>query len=204
LAACSQTIPAPASLPLAERAASSDGPSPAPTPTPKPPVTVSIRAAVIKNSGEIAAVPRTKFQINPYDIVQVKKSLALRNGMGDSAPTPNVNDAKYQKPLYGVLLTDWEMYYADKDRMQQEWESKAYLGLTDELHRLSGDLSPLDITTDLDGRATAKLRPGNWWVVGYYSFLQGKSNILWNLRVDVTEEGQKVELSNDNGTVINL
>lgn len=129
-------------------------------------------------------------------------------------PNPTTQNAWNEYPE-GFQCMAWsfierQIYDKRKEEYEQktipEWEKKAYAGLSEHLKQIEKETGRelVKFTTDLSGEAEIKLAPGDWYFDGSYSILQGKSNVFWiDTKFVVDEDTKKIELSNNNGEVIN-
>lgn len=168
-------------------------------------VKVKLKAAVIKGSGDLVPVARTKFNFDPVDTVAITKEIEVKNGAGEM---PGILDKKYQTvncQMIGTTnfcSTDFNQYDADT----KAWEAKAHVGLQDAIDaaRKKAGASVVSVQTDLAGEATVEIQPGKWYVFGSYELLGGQSRINWvSVEFDIKADTEKIELSNDNGSVHN-
>lgn len=162
---------------------------------------LTLKAAIIREDGDIVPAVRALFTISNYNVSKIRKDIEQRNNAG---PSPDFHDPKYQKKKclpsgYCFDTTDTDLYNSDR----QAWEAKAHVGLDAAIIRAGGVTKP--VTTDLTGEASLSLPMGTWYISGSYSFMEGRSNIFWHdVEVDVNVAKKKVELSNDNGQVYNI
>lgn len=159
-------------------------PTPKPQPTPQPAmVKMTFRAAIILGSGDIKPVPREDFLACPYSEEQVAAGLKAMN-----APVKEPEKTDYTDP--GEHEKDWNAWRSGRNKLIKD---------------VSNGRTCVTLKTDLRGEATISLPVGTWYMNGYYSINGGKSNVFWtDVRVDVTKDTTVIELSNDNGEVINV
>ena len=95
------------------------------------------------------------------------------------------------------------------DKFHQDlkvWEEKAHKGLDEAIdaeRKVHG--YSMKVQTDLNGEATVSVSPGKLYVSGFFELLGGRTSIGWrNVEFDIKADTEKIELSNDNGDVVNL
>ncbi len=91
-------------------------------------------------------------------------------------------------------------------KAQEEWRNKADQGYDEAIEAAQKEAGrePVTVKTDLSGEATLELAEGQWYITGHYSLNSGKSSIYWiDIPFKVDAKTEKIELSNDNGDVLN-
>lgn len=164
---------------------------------------LKLKAAVVRNSGDILPVARTEFRITPYSYTAVQKQVRAKNNPG---PEPQYDDTKYKKQQclsnFCYDSTDFEKYTSDREI----WRTAADKGLPEAIEqalKASGRKAVM-VKTDLSGEASLELTQGIWYVSGSYSTNAGKSSLYWSdVELTVGPETDSFELSNDNADVFN-
>jgi len=165
---------------------------------------VQLRAAVIRNSGDILPVARTELTITPYNREQVRDQVIARNQPG---PEPDMDDPEFAEQhcfssscINLPDVTAWS-------HAHERWLARAEQGLQAayaQAEQQSGRQTQR-VTTSLSGEAAVTLQEGQWYVQGRYSLNSGRSVINWNdVPLIVNSKITMLELSNDNGSVSNL
>lgn len=162
---------------------------------------IAFRAAVMRGSGDLIPVSRRTFTASPYDEKEVlAEALKISNPGPSPAPVskPLTSDADYVKKY-----EQWREY----DSSLGAWKARAYstreaADLAVQKRYLQKGLKPLVFETDLDGKAEINLSPGLWYFTG--NFKLATQSIFWNdVAVIVSKDKKTIELSNDNGEIIN-
>jgi hypothetical protein len=157
---------------------------------------IKLKAAIIRGNGEIVPVVKTQFKFLPYNLKEIRKKLVEIN---KPDPEPNIKDPIYARDDFPDIF-DTKKYFP----ALEEWQKKAYAGIDNEIKKASNGRSEFSVTTDLSGEVIFEVPLGKFYVSGEYSILNKKSNIYWtHVEFDITANTEKIELSNDNGTVLN-
>lgn len=165
--------------------------------TMKPKHKFNLNVAVIRGSGDVIPVARTKFIFQSYNSDVVIKVVESKNNAG---PKPTMDDNKYKTDCrYADLcLTDYNKYFEDYNI----WEKNAHAGLDQAYREANNGINSIEVTTDLTGEAEVELYPGTWYIYGDYE--TSLSRVYWtDVRIVVNDSLKKFELSNDNGSVYN-
>lgn len=190
--------------------------------TPKE-VTLKLVAGLIRNSGDVVPVSRTQFIFTQFNMLEIRKNLESRPGIPPKPldPFPAIEAVSKCRSdcLIPTTKPNWkgclkicgdavplEVVSSLLDKHQKamtDWESIAWSGDTEEAAKVS-TVPPVNTVTDLSGESTVVLPPGTWYVSGTTSINSGKSRITWLFVPFVIKDGvTKIELSNDNGDVLN-
>lgn len=157
--------------------------------TPVTKKSIKFVAAAIKSNGDITPVAKIDFYILPYNEIELRKSIILKN----------------KAPKEPSLFEDKYLNIGDLDLMKKtflddynSWEKIAEVGLAEEILKQSNGLSKISFKTDLSGEAKVDLPLGVWFISGFWK--NSDSSISWkSVKIDVTSDLEKFELSNDNG-----
>lgn len=161
---------------------------------------LKLKAAVVRNSGDLAPVARSEFRVTPYSFTLIREQVQAKNNPG---PEPKYGDEKYKTDCsYSICLTDIKKLTAD----QEAWRKKADVGLDEAIAaaKKASNRQTVTVKTDLSGEASLELPEGTWYISGKYSINSGKSNVYWSdVELVVKADTDSFELSNDNADVFN-
>lgn len=175
-----------------------------------PKIKFKLTTGLIKENGNIIPVARTTFVIHRFSSSDLKRKIEKEKE--DSKPTFEKLSQVYSSecaqsvgsPAQKKLLFN-RCVYSKLDVEMKKWknevDSEFEIRFQDKLKQQPETVT---IKTDLSGQTMIELNPGIWYIKGSYSYLQNKSNIYWDFKVDVKPGLEKIELSNDNGEIINL
>lgn len=162
-------------------------------------VSVPIKVAVIRGSGDIIPAANSSFHATPYNGTQIRKDLALKNNAG---PEPKIDDQVFKTKC--TTIGSSPFCTADVDaymKASADWNKKAYAGEEDARKKASNGLEMVSVKTDLSGEGVFELVPGTWYFSGSYK--NSVSSVYWfDVPVTVKPGMGKVEFSNSNATDI--
>ena len=177
---------------------------------PLPKVKFKIITGIIQEGGSIIPVARTTFEIRKFSSTEIKK--LIEKDKEKTKPTYENLSLIYaseceqkigspaQKKLFFRRCVNSKLD-VEMNKWKKEVDSEFNIQLEKKFKQFP---ETIFVKTDLSGQAVVELNPGIWYINGSYSYLQQKSNIFWDVKVEVKPGLDKIELSNDNGEIINL
>lgn len=101
-------------------------------------------------------------------------------------------ERKVKSDILGLSAEREAYEQSFRQMVTNEYEARAKISYLGKLKE-----SPLVVVkTDLNGEASVALQRGEYYIFGHAEI--GENFIAWNYRVNITEDGQYIELSNDN------
>lgn len=158
-----------------------------------------IKAAIIRSNGDI--IPGAKIHINfwGYDRHALQKKYLEINNPTQEKPTPK--DSKYKIDCGAIVPGHCGEDFDSYDKDFKEWEKIAYKGMDEEIKEIDKTHKYYSVDTNLSGEATMKLPKGLWYI--FASWENSTSHVYWFYTpLDVTEDLDLFEISNDNATNI--
>lgn len=173
------------------------------------PVKLTFKAALIRKNGDIVPIPRTRFEITPYNLRKIRANLQLKNSPPPKPKDPTVRTGDLKRcnnpSLEDAACEDYRLQVRTyREQLLPEWERFAYQGEALEIALQSTNRSKVMVTTDLSGEASLQLMPGVWYVSGTYLLLDGRASLTWDSTpVEIKSDTQRLEVSNENARVLN-
>lgn len=139
-----------------------------------------IKVAVIKKNGDIISCAKVLLIIEPFNRKEIEKQFEEKNNAE-------------VKPSY------------DDETGYKKWEKIAHKGVKEYFDKIikKRHLTKIVVIekTNLNGELTLKLPNGEWFVNAHWS--NSNSSIFWtSVKIDVNDELELFELSNDNSASI--
>jgi hypothetical protein len=170
-------------------------------------VKFSLKAAVIKGSGDIVPVAREDFTAYSYPnralYDSVKAEISKKNNAG---PEPDISDPKYKTKCTNIgstpfCTTDYDAWTAESSAWRKKDGEGFIEAYSSASAKASNGIKSVSVKTDLKGEAEIELPSGIWYFSGSYS--NSVSSVYWtDVKVDVKEGMKTIEFSNDNSSNI--
>lgn len=169
-------------------------------------IKVKLVVAVIKSDGSLLPVPRTDFEIKQYSVSKIENDLIKKHKEKlDSFANTDIRNCKIKLgEQFGAHVSSNDM----TDCIINETRKTIEITIAPDLNKALAEMKKkypvsLKYKTDLSGTTTIELPIGTWFISGEYSFTDGgkKTRINWDQKIEVKQGLDKIELSNDNGSV---
>lgn len=136
---------------------------------------LSLEAGVLLRNGDLKKVPRTQFLVLDADM-----SVPLKSGF----------------PLGGSTKASWNVMTAFRNAPRQDKMTAETRGKIQAVDDFIKSHTITTITTDFDGKASAKLPPGDYFVFGTFGL--AAETVLWNVPVHALAGANSLILDHNN------